>query len=358
MAAVDENYPYECAATLFGDSNDTFSQSGPQCSGTCPAGQYCGTTTIYPKACRPGTFCPKASPAEIPCPAGTYSNKERAESIEACKICGPATHCPKESIEPEPCAIGTFGNASGMEKCFNCPLGTFQAHTNQTACELCGPGTYNAQPGAGACIDCPAGFWSNDLGLKSSDECQSTARGFYSEARASKPEPCPEGTAGLSENLAGAAFCTACSPTTTSLPGSSKCDFCLKDYYTSGSTNDQVASVECTSCLSEFPDTENGQAIECTATTDADGKAITHGATSLESIRLMRGQWRLGPRSTEVVACKRNSTGGSPCIGGTNSGEFSVTDSGVNYTGSGFCLPGHTGPLCEVHLAALHLHLM
>jgi hypothetical protein len=130
-----------------------------------------------------------------------------------------------------------------------------------------------------------------------------------------------------------------------------------QDYYISGAKSDEVDSVECTSCLSVFTVTEYGggtrpntlgTAVECAATTDN----VTHGATSLESVRLTPGHWRLGPRSKEVHECITNN-GFSPCIGGTDSGEETSFDDSANYTGSGYCAPGHTGPLCEVH-TSLH----
>jgi hypothetical protein len=197
IAYVDKNYPYECSATLYGNTENVADQNGPQCSDTwsapapptlaeqplcglsslplrpcggSPAGSFCSVATINPYPCKAGTYCPFGSPAEIPCPAGRYNPEEQMRLEENCITCGPGTHCPEKSKHPTACAIGTYNNVSEQEECKDCPVGTFQAHTNQTACELCPTGKYNDQPGAGSCTDCPAGFWSDKEGLKSSDE--------------------------------------------------------------------------------------------------------------------------------------------------------------------------------------------
>ena len=76
----------------------------------------------------------------------------------------------------------------------------------------------------------------------------------------------------------------------------------------------------------------------------------TFGATcavnsTLSSIALLPGYWRLSPRSLELSLCNSRTVGGtqvSACRGGSVAGV----------DGGGYCAPGHRGPLCQVCEAA------
>lgn len=67
-------------------------------------------------------------------------------------------------------------------------------------------------------------------------------------------------------------------------------------------------------------------------------------ATTLDTIELGHGRWRLGPRSTIVETCDvvissaKNTPSWSPCRGGAAPGVL----------GDGYCESGYTGPLCRV----------
>ena len=66
--------------------------------------------------------------------------------------------------------------------------------------------------------------------------------------------------------------------------------------------------------------------------------------STLSTIVLNEGFWRLSGSSTDIIECS-NGEGGSPCLGGSESGP----------NGAGYCRDGHMGPRCEVCLSALWL---
>ena len=72
----------------------------------CAAGFFCllGSPTRFPYTadpsgnwgpCPPGSYCPEGTSDPIPCPAGTYSNQERATAITYCIDCPPGYICPQ-----------------------------------------------------------------------------------------------------------------------------------------------------------------------------------------------------------------------------------------------------------------------
>ena len=54
VALVSAGVLHPGAAGLYGDSFSTFDQSGPHCSGSCPAGEYCEKRTTIPAVCAAG----------------------------------------------------------------------------------------------------------------------------------------------------------------------------------------------------------------------------------------------------------------------------------------------------------------
>ena len=93
-----------------------------------------------------------------------------------------------------------------------------------------------------------------------------------------------------------------------------------------------MTALECTPCL----DPVGG--ATCSETTTRGTDILTHGSTSLATVRIEPNHWRLSARSTRLSVCLESSDGKSPCKGGTDAGD----------EGSGYCKAGHTGPLCQV----------
>ena len=140
--------------------------------------------------------------------------------------------------------------------------------------------------------------------------------------------------------LTAEAFCTTCPGETTSLPGTTSCDLCKADFYESFEINETVAKVECTRCL------EPDDGATCSETTASSGDSLTHGSTSLATIRIEPKYWRLSANSTILSMCLTSANGSSSCVGGSDAGGENDYKNG--YTGSGYCKAGHTGPLCQV----------
>ena len=55
--ALDGDFPYPCAPGLLGLTQAASAQRGPQCSGLCPPGFFCGAATSDPSPCTVGHFC-------------------------------------------------------------------------------------------------------------------------------------------------------------------------------------------------------------------------------------------------------------------------------------------------------------
>ena len=328
----------------YGNSYEVKYQAAPSCESSCPAGYYCGKQTASPVPCSSGTYCPQESASETACPAGTYNPDQLTTSRAACLVCGPGTFCSERSTHPTPCYSGTYANESGLPACFACEMGKFQNLTTQTACKVCEMGSYcqklSENQGASTPTECGAGSYSSLTNLSSADNCIICPLGFYCGAGATKPLPCPEGKIGTQLSQTAEAFCTTCKDDTTSLPGTTSCNFCKTGFYKSAETNGTVANVECAPCL------KLGDGANCSETTPNGVDILTHGPTSLTSVRIRPNYWRLGENSTSLSQCLETADGSGPCVGGNRSGD--ENEYKLGYTGNGYCKAGHTGPLCQV----------
>lgn len=135
----------------------------------CAAGFYClsGASTRYPYTevvnqygpCPVGHYCEVGTSVPTPCPAGYFSNQERAISISYCLICPPGFMCEVDGLS-EPTGPSSIGlrTADGILEnqicsAFSseyCPLGTYIA-------QQCYTGYYQDVAGSGLCLECPAG---------------------------------------------------------------------------------------------------------------------------------------------------------------------------------------------------------
>ena len=60
--------------------------------------------------------------------------------------------------------------------------------------------------------------------------------------------------------------------------------------------------------------------------------------TTLQTLRLTSGIWRLGSDSLDLQRCADyDDSSKTPCLGGADAGD----------DGDGYCREGHTGPLCS-----------
>ena len=334
--SYDYDYPIPCSATLYGNSYEVRYQSLPSCEGSCEGGEYCGKMTRTPKPCEAGTYCPPESASETACPAGTYNEVRRSTSIDACLACEVGTFCPERSTKTTPCATGTYANESRTKACMNCPEGKFQNLTAQVSCESCEPGSYcqmqSESQGASTPTQCRAGSYSSSTNLSSADHCSPCPLGFYCEAGATEPIPCPEGKEGTDVRLTSEALCTTCKADTTSLPGE-RCTYCKKDFY--------QGDTKCEKCLEL-----QGDGADCSETTTNGVNILTHGPRSLAEVRIKPNYWRLGENSMTLTRCLESADRNSSCAGGSDAGNEDQYKKG--YTGNGYCKARHTGPLCQV----------
>ncbi|KAL1519160.1 hypothetical protein AB1Y20_003420 [Prymnesium parvum] len=153
-------------------------------------------------------------------------------------------------------------------------------------CLPCDSGSVSSLPSLSGCSRCPVGFVQPVPGQV---ECTPCLSGFYAPRE-------------------GMSVCDRCDYPTGSLPGKASCDVCTDNLYLSSSD-------ECLPCP---------RGAECPAN------------TTLESLVLKPGFWRLSPLTAQIHSCKgldsENASALTPCLGGAGVGE---------------CQTNHTGPLCE-----------
>ena len=147
-------------------------------------------------------------------------------------------------------------------------------------------------------------------------------RGTFCPEGSATPTYCPVGTYNDLRNRSSKQDCLLCSRVhqgehrTTVTEGSTQCDACMAEYFDVESRQAN-ATIECASCP------ESGANCSVNST--------------LSSLEIVPGFWRLSPRARTPLACAGHATD-SPCLGGP--------DAGVD--GRGYCRPGHRGPLCSV----------
>ena len=322
--AIDDEFPYPCSPGLLGDSYDALVQSGPLCSGACPAGYSCGKATIFPVACPNGTFCRSGSPAPSDCPEGTAGLRPRLEEEADCTECAAGTSCPMGSAAAVECALGTYGPTAALGACLSCPAGRFANTTGRTECDICTQGAH-CPTGSASPVPCVAGTWSGVHGLLAASECDVCPLGSYCPTGASLPTPCPAGRVGRQERLAALEFCSPCPDLSTSLAGSSACTGCVDGYYAElAGEGGGAEQVVCWPCL------EPEQGAVCAAN------------SILATVELRPGYWRMSNRSTELSKCVKVGSGDgstvTACVGGKE----------AEVRGRGYCVAAHSGPLCQV----------
>ena len=167
--AIDSDFPYACSPGLYGNSSNA--QSSPRCSGECPKGYVCPVSTVTPRPCPKGRYCPGydargvGATAALPCKPGTYSNATMLFRAEQCLACPSGHACPSGSIDPILCSAGSFTNSSMAVKdsCVACPAGAFQSQEGQVGCEACPKGS-RCPVGASAALKCDAGEHQDERG--------------------------------------------------------------------------------------------------------------------------------------------------------------------------------------------------
>ena len=164
--AEDSTLPFLCSAGYIGsDAARQETQTGPSCSGYCPASYYCPGGLSGPVLCPTGAFCPAGVPAGVPCPAGTFNEFEGRSSADACVVCTEGHYCGTGESVQQACPADTYQGLRGQinsTACNSCPgvaITASAATTSSDAC-ICPKEFYadwSASGGEVSCLACVAG---------------------------------------------------------------------------------------------------------------------------------------------------------------------------------------------------------
>jgi hypothetical protein len=204
-------------------------------------------------------------------------------------------------------------------------------------------------------VDCPAGMVTNRNGTTGSLQCVCELGFGFSGADVGRQcIACPHGAY---KGSAGNDACTPCPPGTHQpSTGSSGCNLCQGGYYTPYS-----GSIDCLRCAS--PVSSYAGSAACNACEEATYQATAEPPssrnclpcpasfecglnTSLASVYIRPGFWRLSPKAAKAYHCD-GASDDSPCGGGSEAGV----------QGSGYCASNYSrGPLCEVCSGTVSMH--
>lgn len=145
-----ENILPRCAAGFFCTAGSTSTHPFDSSStryGNCPAGSYCPQTDSDGNAVN-----------AVACPDGTFSNQERAISVDYCLPCPPGWLCQGTGLTTasSECDFGFMCSDNLAATCSTtghiCPLGSHRP-------VICPSGYYQTSPGKAVCIECQAGAY-------------------------------------------------------------------------------------------------------------------------------------------------------------------------------------------------------
>ena len=153
------------------------------------------------------------------CPVGTASNTTGGVNEAACLDC----------------EAGTFSDTDGASECTAAPPGSYT--TSQTEIVLCPVNTFNSQSSANAinaCIPCPVGTHTIGPGAQNETECIPCPAGTHSSPSDPGCQPCAPGSYTSSEEEAQTETCRPCAPQTfADHSGATTCAACSDSTYTS-----------------------------------------------------------------------------------------------------------------------------
>ena len=174
--------------------------------------------------CGAGTY-QVATPACVPCPAGTASTLVGLPSLDSCHACPAGSYSNSGATSCSLCPVGQYSGSPGSGSCSSCPPGTYSASPGATSCTQCPPGTYNSNSGStsqSSCTACPAGTANVNYGASSGSSCVPCVAGYYSPTTgAAACSACHVGHFSPSRGLS---ICSVCPPFAYyTPPGSSAC---------------------------------------------------------------------------------------------------------------------------------------
>eukprot|EP00966_Prymnesium_polylepis_P137903 3186902-Prymnesium_polylepis.1 len=223
--------------------------------------------------------------------------------------------CPQGASAALPCPSGRFGgipDLSAAELCHNCTAGSL-CITGSIAPKSCAAGSFQPNEGSSSCTYCQPGHFQNVMG----------SLGCFK---------CPDRTYA---SISGAVECNNCLARTSSYPASAECDVCDVHFY----RLDAQTEANQTTCI---PCPEKGAACPMD--------------TTLETIIVLPGHWRLSGWSRVITRCVGN-TAAERCVGGPNASGTAasvgriltstvVDGDAPNINGDDYCGPIYSGPEC------------
>ena len=267
----------------------------------CGNGKYSAAGAAYCSTVGAGKQIVKMNGLRVgvsDCEADTFSTGAN----DTCTLCGDGGHSEAGSsscLQTQPgqhfnvtlqrdvdCSPGRFSSNGGI--CVQCAEGFVAPKSRSSHCDVCQPGNYSNAMHT-ECIECPAGKFSG----AASASCSRCEQGKYNEKK-------------------GQSFCVLCDDyikrSTTDILGATSASncFCLKGFY----HNDRNDRDECVDVMEGVKK-------------DVDKATLNH-------LPIEPGFWRTTNVSLEVKRCITPDA----CTGGNETG--------------GYCLPGHSGPYCDV----------
>ena len=249
-----------------------------------------------------GTYCPIGSPAPINCEPGFFGDRPELMSADECQSCRPGHECAAGSASEKPCEVGTFAEDARSASCTRCRVGTYQDAIGQTSCKVCLPGFWCTPEKAISC--------SQDSYQPSAGQWEQLACIPCSNV---DPHSFTNGSQGCTSPL-------AC--------------ICRVGYFNFNAT--ASSTPQCHECVS--------------------GTSCTDPGTTLATIPIKRGYYRLSSKSLDVRRCPDASTNCSEspecpestsgCVGSLGS-EVDMRTASQSID-SILCSPSLTGPFCRL----------
>merc|ERR1711871_1305911 len=184
----------------------------------CPAGSWCALASgEVTGSCAPGHACPIGStgPYQEPCPGGRFRVDRGAKDEFGCDLCNPGSFCPPGAADQKPCREGHFcPGASSIPP--PCPVGRFSNTSEASSaktCFSCTPGEFCDSPGLSMPVGpCDPGFYCPGGDYTGSPERYVCPAGGYCTLGSPTPSLCPPGRYNNRSGSDSETACSTCDP--------------------------------------------------------------------------------------------------------------------------------------------------
>ena len=208
-------------------------------------------------------------------------------------------------------------------------------------------------------LGCPPGeAWSADA--NDGTDCSACGKGKFKAIRSFLP--CLDCAPGEYQSEEGQKTCTACEPGKyQDGSGRESCRSCLL------SETSRSGSTFCICRPGQFRPTPGGTCTDCPQHAECSGAGVN--GTTLETLELPTGTYRLSGRTQDVHKCYGHSRGKGffqACVGGFTAEDVVSSRRGLESSAyaantsalprAGYCAAGHSGPLCQVCVDDTHYY--